>query len=80
MLQTGEDELRITQAMPHHENAATFEATFKKDNIAFIETFLELGNPFQENENRLIHIISKHVLEENAANSVREASKIGNLV
>ena len=77
MLQTGEDELLTNQAMPHHENTPTFEATFKKDKSDFIETFLELGNSFQENENRLIHIISKHVLDENAANSVIEASKIG---
>ena len=61
MLQTGEDELLTNQAMPHHENTPTFEATFKKDKSDFIEAFLELGNSFQENENRLIHIISKHV-------------------
>ena len=77
MLQTDEDELLINQAMSHHENTPTFDATFKKDKSAFVETFLELRNPFQENENRLIHIISKYVMDENAANSVREASKNG---
>ena len=56
--------------MPHHENTPTFEATFKKDKSTFIEAFLELGNPFQENANHLIHITSKHVLDESAANSV----------
>ena len=30
MLQTGEDELLTNQAMPHHENTPTFEATFKR--------------------------------------------------
>ena len=73
VLQTDKDELLINQAMSHHENTPTFDATFKKDKSAFVETFLELQNPFQENENRLIHIISKYVLDENAANSVREA-------
>ena len=66
--------------MPHHEKTPTFEATFKKDKSAFIEAFLELGKPFRENENHLIHIIFKHVLDESAANSVRKASKIGSLI
>ena len=66
--------------MPHHEKTPTFEATLKKDKSAFIEAFLELGNPFRENENHLIHIIFKHVLDESAANSVRKASKIGSLI
>ena len=35
-----------------------------------------LINPFQKNGNRIIHIFSKHVLDKNAANSVREATKI----
>ena len=48
MLQAGEDELPTNQAMPHHENTPTFEATFKKGKSAFTEAFLELGNPFQK--------------------------------
>ena len=42
--------------------------------MGLIETLLS-----NRNSNRLIHIISKHVMDENAANSVREASKIGKL-
>ena len=74
MLQTGEYKLSTNHAMSHHENTPTFAATFKKDKSTFTEAFLELGNPFQENENHLIHIISKHVLNKNAANSVRDWS------
>ena len=36
----------------------------KKDKDAFIEAFLEVGNPFQQNGNSLIHIICKHFLNE----------------
>ena len=63
--------------MPHHGNTPTFEATFKKDKNAFVEAFLEIRNHFQENEKSLLHIISKNVIEENAANSVKKARKIG---
>ena len=62
--------------MPHHENAPAFEATFNEDKNSFLETLFEAGNPFQENGNILIHIISRHTLHENAANPVRETTKI----
>ena len=61
--------------MPNHKNTPTFEASIKKDKKA-MESRLEEGNPFQDNRNSLTHIISKHVLDENASHSVREVKII----
>ena len=58
MLKKGEEELPTNQAMSHHENTPTFEATLKMDKNVFIEAFL--------------HSTYKHVLDENATNFVRE--------
>ena len=46
--------------MPYHENIPTSEVTFIKEKNEVFEAFLEVRNPFQENGNSLIHIISRY--------------------
>ena len=61
----------------HHENTASFEKDFCKDRDSLIASILEYGNPFEEEEQNLAHITSRHVLDEVATKSVKEAKRIG---
>ena len=38
---------------------------------------LEYGNPFGETEKNLVHLTLRHVLDDNASKSVRNAKKTG---
>jgi hypothetical protein len=38
---------------------------------------LKYGNPFEEEEKHIVHIFSRHILDEVATRSVREAKSIG---
>ena len=60
---------------PHYENTKSFEEAFQKDKTAFIDAFLELGNPFLEEEHGLVHVISKYILDEKATKSVKSAKE-----
>ena len=63
--------------LKHHENTKSFEEKFKKDKEAFQNAFLTYGNPFQEEEISLMHMISKAVLSDDATSSVKMAKEIG---
>ena len=63
--------------LKHHENTKSFEEKFKKDKEAFQNAFLTYGNPFQEEEISLMHMISKVVLSDDATSSVKMAKEIG---
>ena len=61
----------------HHEDTASFEKDFRKDRNSSIASILEYGNPFEEEEQNLVHITSRHVLDAVATKSVKEAKRIG---
>ena len=50
---------------------------FRKDRDSMIASILEYGNPFEEEEQNLVHIISRHVLDNVATKSVKEAKRMG---
>lgn len=60
----------------HHEDTDSFEKQFRKGVLSFRNTFEEIGNPFEE-RNILINVVSKHIMNESAAQSVRTALNIG---
>ncbi len=61
----------------HHEDTSSHEKHFRQDRDAFIASMLDYGNPFEEEEQQLVHISSRHLLDEVAAKSVRKAQSIG---
>ena len=60
----------------HHEDTASFEKDFRKDRDSSIASRLEYGNPFEEEEQNLVHIISRHVLDDVPTKSVKEAKRM----
>ena len=61
----------------HHEDTASFEKDFSKDRDSLIASILEYGNPFEEEEQNLVHITSRHVLDDVATKSVKDVNRIG---
>ena len=58
----------------HHEYTKSHEKAFQRDRKGFITSMLEYGNPF-ETEKNLVHLTSRHVLDETASKSVSEMLK-----
>ena len=61
----------------HHEDTASFERDFRKDRDSLIASILEYGNPFKEEEQNLVHITSRHVLDDVVTRPIKEAKRIG---
>ena len=59
----------------HHEDTASFEKNFRKDRDSLIAS-IEYGNPFEEEEQNLVYITSRHVLDDVATKWVKEAKRI----
>ena len=68
---------RDAENVHHHEDTDAYEKTFRSESEAVYLAFLEYGNPFKEEEKGLLHIVSKHLLNEDASSSVREAKQQG---
>ena len=60
----------------HHENSDAFEKAFRLETSAVMEVFKFIAKLFLERESYLIHITTKHILDEKTPNSVRIAEKI----
>ena len=60
----------------HHEDTDSHEKRFRKNVLSFKTAFDELGNPFEEGD-ILINVVSKHIMNESAATSVRVAYATG---
>lgn len=71
------EEHDIILAELHHEDTKSYEEDFRKDRESFIASMLEYGNPFEEEEQNLVHLISRHVLDDIADKSVNNAKKTG---
>ena len=61
----------------HHEDTASFEKDFCKDRDSLIASLLEYRNPFEEEEQNLVHITSRHIFDDVATKSVKEVKRIG---
>eukprot|EP00794_Sanderia_malayensis_P004251 gene4251-4816_t len=75
--QSEEQQIKEGHVFKHHEDTNSFEERFIKDRKSFLGAFLDLGNPFQEEEASLVHIVSKQVLCDAASDSVRSGEEIG---
>ena len=73
----GEHMVDLATFHSHHENTEAFEKAFRVDAETLLNAYTECGNPFQEREDGLVHLVSKHVLDEKASRSVKEANEIG---
>ena len=60
----------------HHEDTISFEKKFRKDVKSLYSVFIEDGNPFEEDD-VLMKLEDKVVMNEQAIKSVREARKKG---
>ena len=60
----------------HHADTASFEKDFRKDRDSLIASRLEYGDPFEEEEQNFVHIISRHVFDDVATKSVKEAKRM----
>ena len=60
----------------HHENTDAFEKAFRLETSAVIEVFKFIGKLFLERKSYLIHITTKHMLDDKTPNSVRIAEQI----
>ena len=62
----------------HHEDTKPFSEKFQNDKKVFKETLENLRNPILEQEALPVHIISKLLLDQKAAESVKCAKDIQN--
>ena len=60
----------------HHEDTHSFEQKYRTDLDALYSEFLDLGNPFKEEES-LVQLSSKDMMDEASSHSVKQASQKG---
>ena len=60
----------------HHEDTSSFEKDFRKYRDSLIAS-IEYGNSFEEEEQNLVHITWRHVLDDVTTKLVKEAKRIG---
>ena len=61
----------------HHEDSDTYERKFRCEFDSLYVAFLELGNPFTEEEENLVQLCSKVVMDDSSSSSVRQAKQKG---
>ena len=66
-----------TLSTNHHEDNDSFEKDFREKRSLLIETLKKFDNPFTDSQPDLINIVSKEVMSEKAATSVRNAYSVG---
>ena len=62
-----------TLSTNHHEGNDSFEKYFREKQFTLNETFKKFDNPFTESQPNLLNIVSKEVMSEKAAASVKNA-------
>ena len=67
----------ITVEKKHHEDTRAVENKFRADVSSVHDAFLEFGNPFCEEEENLIQLSSKIVLEKSQSSTVFQAEQLG---
>ena len=71
-------ESKPNEVYDHHEDTKSFPEKFQNDKKVFKETLENLRNPILEREALPVHIISKLLLDQKAAESVKCAKDIQN--
>ena len=66
-----------SEELNHHEDTASFEKQFCDDQEALLKAWSSFENPFEESTTNLIHVTTKHVLDDRATNSVKNAKLLG---
>ena len=66
-----------TLSTNHNEGKDSFENDFREKRFSLIKTFKKFDNPFTESQPDLINIVSKEVISEKAATSVKNAYNVG---
>ena len=66
-----------SEELNHHEDTASFEKQFCDHQEALLKARSSFENPFEESATNLIHITTKHVLDDRATNSVKNAILLG---
>ena len=59
----------------HHEDTDAHENKFRKDVKNFKECVAELGNPFSEDDNSLVQIMSRTVMNNSSLESVKKCKE-----
>ena len=65
------------RTLKHHEDTNVFEKQFRKDVKALCNVFEVHGNPFDDPDDNLVHLISKMIMNEEAVDSVKMAKDLG---
>ena len=65
------------RTLKHHEDTNAFEKQFRKDVKALCNVFEIHGNPFDDPDDNLVHLISKMIMNEEAVDSVKRAKDLG---
>ena len=63
MLGRSEEHCNRSIKCKHHQDTKSFDEAYLKDRKSFLTAFLQLENPFLEEDRSLVHIVSKHVLD-----------------
>ena len=61
----------------HHEDKDAFEKKFRKDVQNFKESVAEVGNPFTNEEDSLVQIVTRTIMNNDSVESVKNARNIG---
>ena len=70
-------EERETGEKKHHEDTDAFETKFRKDVRSFKQSFTEAGNPFSDEYDSLVQVMTRTIMNSSAADSVINAKNIG---
>ena len=65
------------RALKHHEDTNAFEKQLRKDVKALCYVFEVHGNPFDDPDDNLVHLISKMIMNEEAVDSVKRVKDLG---
>ena len=65
------------RTLKHHEDSNAFEKQFRKDVKALCNVFEVHGNPFDDPDDNLVHLISKMIMNEEAVDSVKRVKDLG---
>ena len=66
-----------SKEMRHHEQTPSIQKTFARQVSSRVEVITDMGNPFIEESQELMHLDTRDVMDEEAAKSVRRAEELG---
>ena len=67
----------VSEKYSHHEEGLSAQRTFKRQVLALVETFEDMGNPFLDDTPELLSLDKRHVIDESVAHSIRSIEALG---